>query len=79
MARPAAAQAEWALLGASVRLAQIDAERASILKSFPDLRRGVPADITTVRPKRAVSAKARRAMSEGMRKFWLRRKAAAKK
>jgi len=58
-------------------LAQIDAERAAIVKAFPDLRRGLPADVAAVRPRR-VSAKARKAMSEGMRRYWAKRKGAGK-
>ena len=82
MPRTTPAHAEFARLGAIARLQQIDRERASILASFPELKKkgaltavniGVPAA-----PRRKVSAAARRAMSEGMRKFWARRKSQAK-
>lgn len=69
----------WAQLGASTRLAQLEAERARILKAFPNLRRGTPTDLGEVRPKRRISAKARQAMKEGMKRYWARRKAAGKR
>ncbi len=68
----------WARLGAQLRLAQIDQERANILRSFPGLKRGRVAG-AVVRPKRQMSAAARRAMSAGMKKYWARRKAAGAK
>lgn len=70
---------QWAELGAATRLAQLDRERAAIMKAFPRLKRGPQtAVVLSDRPRRKMSAKARRAMSEGMRRFWARRKAAAK-
>ncbi len=69
---------DWARLGASVRLAQIETERTTILKAFPDLRRGAPAAAAAVsgpRPRRVMSAKARAAMSAGMKRYWAKRKA----
>jgi hypothetical protein len=70
----------WARLGAGARLAEIDSERAAILKAFPDLRRkGATAELSpSGRPKRRFSAAARRRMSAGMRKFWARRRAEGK-
>lgn len=67
---------DWAKLGAAARLAEIDKERAEILKAFPELRRATALG-PGGQPKRRFSAAARRRMSEGMRKFWARRKAAA--
>ena len=74
-------QREWAKLGAAARLAQLDTERAAILKIFPDLgRKGASvAAVTFGKPKRRFSSAARRRMSAGMRKYWARRKAAAAK
>lgn len=72
---------DWARLGASVRLRQIEAERDAILRAFPELRRATrhPAALLgSVRRQRQVSAAARKAMSAGMRKFWARRKGLAK-
>lgn len=60
-------------LGAVTRLEQLHTERMAILKVFPHLAG------TGQGPKRKVSKAARAAMSEGMRKFWARRKAGAKK
>jgi hypothetical protein len=68
----------WARIGASLRLAQIDQERAAILKAFPGLHRE-RATGATIRPRRQMSAAARRAMSAGMKKYWARRKASGSK
>lgn len=76
MARGAENKAQWAELGAQVRLTQLAQERRDILNSFPNLRVRDLAEWS--RPKRRVSAKARQAMSAGMRRFWARRKATAK-
>lgn len=62
---------EWARLGASARLREIESERAEILKLFPDLRTG------RTGPRRKLTPAARRKLSAGMRKYWARRKAAA--
>src|SRR5215469_7242763 len=80
MPRPSPVHAQFARLGAMARLQQIDRERASILAAFPELKRkGALSELTlSDTPKRKVSAAARRAMSEGMRRFWARRKSQAK-
>jgi hypothetical protein len=81
MPRTTPAHAEFARLGAIARLQQIDRERASILASFPELKKkGALTALAagTPPPRRKVSAAARRAMSEGMRRFWARRKSQAK-
>jgi hypothetical protein len=74
MSRQSASLKKWVRLGAYTRLAEMDFERADILKAFPDFRRGAPAETSGLRPKRRISAKARKAMKEGMK-----RKAAEKK
>lgn len=77
MPRTSPVHAEFARLGAIARLQQIEKERAAILASFPELRkRGAMIAFGAVvpQPRRKVSAAARRAMSEGMRRFWARRK-----
>ena len=71
----------WALLGARVRLGQMEAERAAILRAFPNLKRAIGTDADFGRPKkrkRRISAAARQAMSAGMKRFWARRKAQQK-
>lgn len=71
-----------AQLGAVERLKQLDRERASILKMFPGLLQSRLVRATggmVLKQRRKPSAAARRAMSEGMRRFWARRKAAMKK
>lgn len=68
-------QREWARLGAQARLAQIDAERTAILRAFPDLGRGTRGGY---RKKRTISPEGRKAMSEGMKRLWARRRAATK-
>jgi hypothetical protein len=66
---------EWATVGAATRLAQLDAERAEILRRFPNLPRRVRAALIGLRWRKQVSAKARKAMSAGMRRYWAKRKA----
>jgi hypothetical protein len=78
MAPKANSMNAWAQLGASTRLAQLERERAAILAAFPKLRHAAPTEVL-VRPKRRISAKARQAMKEGMKRYWARRKAAAKR
>jgi hypothetical protein len=82
-------QREWARLGAMTRLQQIDKERQAIFAAFPELRRGVPASSSESpaaprrrggsRKGRKLSSDARKRMSEGMRKYWARRRAAQQK
>jgi hypothetical protein len=64
-------QQEWARIGASARLREIEAERAEILREFPDLRSAHGG------PRRKLSSAARKRLSAGMRKYWARRKAQA--
>jgi len=68
-----------ALIGAQVRLKEIFDEIAEIHSLFPELRSGktsrVPSDHGDA-PRR-FSPKGKSAISEGMRKYWARRKAAA--
>src|SRR5688572_27970203 len=71
----------WAKLGATVRLKEIQEELAAIYRAFPDLKgKRLPAPNASpdVRKKRGrFSAEGRKAISEGMRKYWARRKAKA--
>lgn len=77
---------QWALKGAAARLKEIDDEVRAILEAFPELRGsgknlGVSVPEMTIgglRKRRTMSPEARKRMSAGMRKFWARRKAAAK-
>jgi hypothetical protein len=76
---------QWALKGAVARLREINEEVNAIFEAFPELkgagqRSGLNLDgVGQVGKKRRVmSPEARKRMSEGMRKFWMRRKAAAK-
>lgn len=69
--------AQWARLGAVVRLAQLRDEVAEILRRYPELRRAGPlaaSDAVKTGRRRHMSAQARKAMSEGMRKYWAKRK-----
>jgi hypothetical protein len=68
---------QWAKLGASIRLAEMRREEAEILRAFPDFGR-LKANSASPHKKRKLSAKARRAMSAGMRKYWAKRKAATR-
>ena len=69
-------QQSWIRAGAEARLGQILAEVEEIYRAFPELRRG--GKRTTSEPakgKRVFSRKGKQAISEGMRKYWARRKA----
>ena len=71
---------ELAELGARARLAQIDKERADLLKSFPGLLRATASAGASggARGRRKLSEAAKKRMSAGMRKYWARRKAQRK-
>lgn len=77
---------QWALKGAAARLKEIDEELRAIFDAFPELR-GSAKHLSVSLPvvaavglkkRRTMSPEARKRMSAGMRKFWARRKAAAK-
>jgi hypothetical protein len=69
-------QREWARLGAMARLQQLEQERRVILSTFPDLRRTASAPSRGGSlPGRKLSADAKKRMSEGMRKWWAKRRA----
>jgi hypothetical protein len=73
-----------ARLGAAARLAELERERAALLRDFPGLRgSGGTADATREsgpRNRRVMSAANRRAVSIRMKKYWAaRRKAKAAK
>lgn len=63
----------YARIGARLRLQELNAEAADILRLFPDLTTS-----RHYRKRRTISPAGRRAMSEGMRRLWARRRAAAK-
>lgn len=77
---------QWALKGAAARLKEIDEEIRTILGAFPELRGSArqlggalsALAVDSVKKRRTMSPEARKRMSAGMRKFWARRKAAAK-
>lgn len=77
MARMRSQEEQWARLGAQARVIQIRQELAAIYKRYPDMRRTTGTSVSW-RPRRHISPAARKAMSEGMRRFWARRKAAQK-
>ena len=72
---------QWAKLGAAARLKEIQEEAAAIYKAFPDLRGGDGGGVTGRRRRKRArfSAEGKAAISEGMRKYWARRKAKAAK
>jgi hypothetical protein len=73
-------QQKWARAGAEARLREAQTEIDEIFRAFPDLRsgRGSGSQAGTGK-KRIFSAKGKAAISEGMRKYWARRKAKAAK
>ncbi len=69
-------QQSWLRAGAEVRLGQILAELETIYRAFPDLRRGRKQTASAPSSgKRVFSRKGKAAISDGMRKYWARRKA----
>lgn len=70
-------QRHWAKLGARTRLLELRQEISEILRAYPELRResGSGSSGPGSRRRRHISPEARAAMSEGMRKYWARRKA----
>jgi hypothetical protein len=83
LANPVELQKKWALVGAEARLKEIQTEVDEIYQVFPELRgrKGPsrPALPTKTSGKRQFSDTGKAAISEGMRKYWARRKAAAAK
>ena len=73
-------QQKWARVGAEARLREAQAEIDEIYRAFPDLRSGRSSgSLAGTGKKRIFSAKGKAAISEGMRKYWARRKAKAAK
>ena len=69
-----------ARFGAAARLAELDRERAALLRVFPGLRAAAGSDTAGGQKRRGMSAAARRAVSVRMKKYWAaRRKAKAAK
>jgi plasmid stabilization system protein ParE len=74
---------EFALVGARGRLAALEAEIASLVAAFPELRRGRGAAKAVASRsagpkrgrKRPMSAAERKQVSERMRKYWAERRA----
>jgi len=71
---------QWALKGAAARLQELYEETKAILDAYPELRGSAGADrsVGLTKKRRVMSPEARKRMSEGMRKFWQRRKAGTK-
>ena len=67
---------EWAKLGASLRLADLEREEAAIFRAFPGLRRGRTEVLGTppAKRRRQMSPAARRAVSQRMKAYWAKRK-----
>jgi hypothetical protein len=76
---------QWARAGAAIRLGELQSEVAEIFRAFPELRKSARAvaavSDTSGSPgrKRKFSARGKKAISDGMRKYWARRKALAAK
>jgi len=71
---------KWALVGAQARLDEVQAEIAEIYRVFPELRgRQRTQGHAEQQITRKFSPKGKAAISEGMRKYWARRKAMAAK
>ena len=74
---------QWAKLGAAARLKEIQEELGSIYRAFPDLKgqRSLATGASSGgrQKRKRFSAAGKAAISEGMRKYWARRKAKAAK
>jgi ABC-type branched-subunit amino acid transport system ATPase component len=74
---------QWAKLGAAARLKEIQEEMAAIYAAFPELKgqRSVAPSVSSGggQKRKRFSAAGKAAISEGMRKYWARRKAKAAK
>ncbi len=74
---------QWAKLGAAARLKEIQEELATIYRAFPELKgqRNLATGASTGgrQKRKRFSAAGKAAISEGMRKYWARRKARAAK
>ena len=80
MAKSSNLQRKWALVGAEARLKEVQSEIDEIYRVFPELRgrQSVSDGHNALKVKR-FSPAGRAAISDGMRKYWARRKAAAAK
>jgi hypothetical protein len=96
MTQTATPESHWQRLGATLRLREIEEEKAQILAAYPELRHGqaalspegapasaprwrAPENATQGAGRRRMSPEAKKRMSEGMRKWWAKRKAAGVK
>jgi hypothetical protein len=76
---------DWALLGASRRIAEINAELADIHKAFPQLKRGARrtetsrAEAPRRRGRRSMSADEKAEVSRRMKAYWAARRKASKR
>jgi hypothetical protein len=75
---------QWARIGASARIAELQAELADIYRAFPDLKgarqtTGTTRAVGGAHGRRRFSAAGKKAISQGMREYWARRKALAAK
>jgi hypothetical protein len=69
-------QQSWIRAGAEARLGQILEEVEAIYRAFPELRSArKPSASAPAGGRRVFSRKGKQAISEGMRKYWARRKA----
>jgi hypothetical protein len=76
MAAGTAQMNDWAELGASLRLAELEREEAAIFKAFPALRKERPEVRGTglAKQRRRMSPASRRAVSARMKTYWAKRK-----
>ncbi len=73
---------ELARAGAEARLAELDAERATLLRAFPGLQGGRsarPPAATARKGRRAMSPAERKVVSARMKAYWAARRGATKK
>ena len=74
-------QREWARIGATQRLKELQQEEAEIFSAFPELRGTHSRSSSTAAPatkRRTISAAGRKAVRAGMRKYWAKKRAEKK-
>jgi len=76
MAGGAELQRRYAVVGAETRIRELQAEIEEVYRLFPELKgRRAAAKTTQPGTTRTFSRKGKAAISEGMRRYWARRKA----
>jgi len=74
MKRTVVVERSWAVLGAQAKVNELQAQIDAIIRQFPEVARG-GSKSRRVRGKRNLPSNFRKTVSDGMRRYWARRKA----